>query len=310
MTASLLVTGANSFIGSSLIRHLIKRDEMKIVATYRQNKESLVDLSTDQLKYVACDLSDSSAVSRLFEDYNVGSVVHLAAARPGQKGIDFSKIVERDNIKAVKNLLQMAVTKDCKRFIFASAIAVYDGLKGVGNDLLENLRPSPTSIFGQSKLAGEDLVRQFSGNSLQGVSLRWPGVHGPGKNKGAVFHFFKAALSQAPLNILEPHSRFRLLFIEDAIQSILIALNEELPGSYCCYNVAGLEIFNLEALARRILEVTKSKSSLELKKNATYRHQVLNIEKIQTELHFKPAPFRQHLLSYLDFLEGRNGQCV
>lgn len=294
------------FIGSSLISHLVEMGETNIVATYRHNKEALVNLSTTRLRYVACDLSNSRSVSKLFEDYNISSIIHLAAAVPGQIKGDFSSIVDRDNIQPIKNLLQMAVTKGCKRFIFTSSIAVYDGTEETKYGLLENVHLAPTSTYGQSKLAGEKLISQYAGNSLEGVSLRLPGVHGPGKQKGVIYHFLKAALAQAPLNILEPDSHFRLLFIDDAIQAILLAQNEDLPDSYCCYNVAGKEIFSLLEVAKCVLEVTKSKSFLNVERNVICRDQVLNIEKIHADLHFKPSPFQEHLLSYLDILEGGN----
>ena len=310
MMAPLLITGANGFIGISLISHLVKMGETNIVATYRDNQEALAKLPTNQVRLVACDLSDPVSVSKLFEDYNIGSIVHLAAAVPGRVEGDFSSIAERDNIQSVKNLLQMAVTKGCKRFIFTSAIGVYDGIEKAENGLLESVQLSPTSIFGQSKLAGEKLIEQSTGDDLEAVSLRFPGVHGPGKNKGVIYNFLKAALAQASLNIQEPDSINQLLFIDDAIQAILLSLNEELPDSYCCYNVAGKEIFSVLEIARSVLEVTKSKSILNVTGSSILKNQVLNIEKIQEDLSFKPFPFQQHLLPFIDFLEGKGEQCV
>jgi nucleoside-diphosphate-sugar epimerase len=309
MKAHLLVTGANSFIGSSFIRQLIEYGETDIVATYRYNKEALVDPQTTRLKYVYCDLSNPKSVSQLFDENNIGSIVHFAAARSGKTEENFSSIADRDNIQPIKNLLKMAAKMDCKRFIFTSAIAVYDGMEKTENEFLENVPLSPTSTFGQSKLACENLLRQYGGR-LERVSLRLPGVHGPGKNKGVVYQFLKAALYQTPLKITEPDSRFRLLFIKDAIQSILLALREELSDSYCCYNVASSEIFNLVDLAKKILEVTKSNSPINLEANTTYRNQVVNIDRIQNDLHFNPAPIMQHLSIYLDFLQGNNKQCM
>lgn len=310
MKAPLLVTGANSFIGSNLIRCLVRRSECRIVATYRNNKEALINPFPNHLKYVPCDLSDINSVSKIFKTYDIKNIIHLAAAIPSKSDQNYTTILERDNIVSLKNLLELAKDKGCKRFVFTSSISVYEGLENSKNELLESLKLSPKSIYGQSKLNGEKLLSQYSGVILKGVSLRFSGVHGPGKLKGVVYNFIKAALAQAPLNILEPNSCFSFLFVDDAIQSILLALNKDLTDSYCCYNVAGKESLSILELAKLVVKITKSKSILNVAENKAIRNQVLSLKKVCADFDFMPSPLLQNLLSYLKFLKEKKEGCV
>ena len=81
MTSSLLVTGANSFIGAALTRRLIQDGDHRVVATYRMNKDALVKPAPTALTYRECNLVDPDSVSTLFREHRFDSVVHLAAAR-------------------------------------------------------------------------------------------------------------------------------------------------------------------------------------------------------------------------------------
>jgi len=306
MKAPLLVTGANSFVGSNLIRFLVHRNEFQIVATYRNNKEALMNPCPSHLKYVHCDLSDINSVCNIFKHYDIKHIIHLAAAVPNKSEANYAESLERDNILPLNNLLELARNKSCKRFIFTSSISVYEGLESSKNELLESLKLSPVSTYGKSKLHGENLLSQNSGEILKGVSLRFSGVHGVGKVRGAVYNFIKAALVHEPLNIFEPNSLFRFLFVDDAIQSILLSLNKKLPDSYCCYNVAGKEKISLLELAKLVVKLTKSKSVLNEAKNKIVRNQALNIKQICADLDFMPSPLLFHLLTYLNIIKAKN----
>ena len=106
MKAPLLVTGANSFVGSNLIRFLVHRNEFQIVATYRNNKEALMNPCPSHLKYVHCDLSDINSVCNIFKHYDIKHIIHLAAAVPNKSEANYAESLERDNILPLNNLLE------------------------------------------------------------------------------------------------------------------------------------------------------------------------------------------------------------
>jgi nucleoside-diphosphate-sugar epimerase len=301
MTFRLLLTGANSFIGAALLTRLSEREGIEVVATYRQNRSALLENPPHHISYQVCDLTRADDVSGLLASQTFDAVVHLAAARPDRDELGFGPIAQRDNVEATERLVTEAKNAGCQRFVFVSAIAVYDGLE---EGFREDMALSPTSVFGQSKLASEDFLAESCDDFFAGVTLRMPGVHGAGKNRGSVYAFLKGALAGEPLRIAEPNSLFRLLFIDDATEALLLALKTALPDPYCCYNVAGEEILSLVDLADRVIATTGSDSKLLVDDNFTCRKQILEIAKIEQQLGFKPTPLEVHLATYCDSLKG------
>lgn len=304
MRQRLLITGANSFIGTALLERLAISNEYDIIATYRHNIHAMMKHPPKTISFQPCDLAIQEDINALFAQHSFDAVVHLAASIPKPGEDDFPSTADRDNISSTDNLLTAAKNVGCKRFVFASSIGVYDGLDGEVAPFQEDMELSPTSVYGQSKFVGESLLEAQCDQTMQGVSLRMPGVHGPGKTKGAVYAFLKAAMTDQSLNISEPKSVFRLLFIDDAIDTFCLALKADLPRPYTAYNIASKEILSLLDLAHQIIEITNSKSPCDVAVKATGRKQILNIEKIQNELNFSPKSLKAHLNSFHHFLKG------
>jgi nucleoside-diphosphate-sugar epimerase len=304
MSRALLVTGADSFIGAAFIRRWLAASDIPVVATYRNSQTRRVDDFSGKLRYVHCDLADLATVDRLFADFAFETIVHAAGARPAGNAPLSASAATRDMIQTTAALLDAAARQDCTRFVFTSAIGVYDGVAQPADGFLEDIALAPSSIFGWSKLAAENLMQLYASGAMKLVTLRLPGVHGWGKNQGVVYAMLQRALRDAPLAINEPQSRFRLLFIDDAVDAMMLAISHVPPASYTCYNIAGDEIITLPQLAAAVISVTGSKSLVNTGENAPVRHQVLNTDLARRSLGFAPRPMREHLAAYRDRLAG------
>ena len=82
---NILVTGGAGFIGSHLIRLLVEKyPNYKIInmdsLTYAGNLENLKDIKDKKnYTFIKCDICDFKKVNKVFEDYQIDSVIHLAA---------------------------------------------------------------------------------------------------------------------------------------------------------------------------------------------------------------------------------------
>ena len=89
----ILVTGGAGFIGSALIRHLIKNTGHEVLnldkLTYAGNLESLQSIATDtRYEFVQADIVDQAAVSAIIARFEPQAIMHLAAESHVDRSID------------------------------------------------------------------------------------------------------------------------------------------------------------------------------------------------------------------------------
>ena len=85
MKNTILITGGAGFIGSHLVRLLVKKySDYHVVnmdkLTYAGNLENLKDIEhKENYSFIKCDICDLNKVTQVFKDYQINGVIHLAA---------------------------------------------------------------------------------------------------------------------------------------------------------------------------------------------------------------------------------------
>jgi nucleoside-diphosphate-sugar epimerase len=225
----ILVTGAAGFIGSHLSEHLIRlghqvsaldnfTDYYCLELKYR-NKQDICDKGVN---FFTADLVRDD-LTEVLEKVEV--IYHLAA----QPGISASTPFESyltNNILATRRLLDAASQiKSLKMFINISTSSVY----GANATSPETSEPRPTSIYGVTKLAAEQLVLALGRDqNFPACSLRLFSVYGPRERPEKLYpkliHSIMNNLEFAQYEGSEQHYR-SYTFIADAIQGLLSVLN-------------------------------------------------------------------------------------
>ncbi|WP_166355376.1 UDP-glucose 4-epimerase GalE [Phytoactinopolyspora limicola] len=172
---SWLVTGGAGYIGAHVINSLITADE-EVVA--------VDDLSTGNatrvppgVRLVAANLLDQGSVRRLFTEHHVTGVVHLAAKKRVDESLRQPSRYFRENVEALRVLLDECVAADVQSFVFSSSAAVYGEPDTTTVD--EDVACRPTTPYGQTKLAGEWLVRGVgAATGMRTLALRYFNVAG------------------------------------------------------------------------------------------------------------------------------------
>src|SRR5262245_54524297 len=157
----ILVTGYSGFIGTCLVRSLLK-------AGYTLNLGGRT-VSAEQnhgVRYFAIgDIGPSTEWGPALEDCE--AVVHLAAQVPASGVSD--ELVRKVNDLGTARLLEQAAISGARRFIFLSSLfAVTDHSADAVVD--ERLHPAPSSPYGRSKLAAEGHLRKFTGEGRCGIA--------------------------------------------------------------------------------------------------------------------------------------------
>ena len=154
----LLVTGVKGYIGSRIAIDALKRgDRITGIDARAGNVFPLTDDSDFQLR--TADITDATTFPPEIREADI--LVHCAAL-VHKRSLDLSREnYFRINCEGTENVLDFLDKGRLKQVIFISTVSVYGNLSnGVVPD--EHFRAAPEDFYGESKLAAEDAIKEFS----------------------------------------------------------------------------------------------------------------------------------------------------
>jgi dTDP-glucose 4,6-dehydratase len=170
----ILVTGGAGFIGSAVIRYLLRETDDEVVnvdkLTYAGNLASLeADSASPRYRFEQHDICDASAMQRLFRQHQPDAVLHLAAESHVDRSIEGPAAFIQTNIIGTYTLLEAAreywsqlpaARQATFRFQHISTDEVFGSLPANGL-FSETSRYKPNSPYSASKAASDHLVRAW-----------------------------------------------------------------------------------------------------------------------------------------------------
>ncbi len=171
-----LITGGAGFIGSAVIRYLIKGLGYEVVnldnLTYAGNQESLIDIESSPLyQFEKVDICNASDVEKVFNQHQPDKVMHLAAESHVDRSIDGPAQFIQTNIVGTYVMLDVArqywrkLSNEKKNgFIFhhISTDEVYGDLESTNDLFVESTPYAPSSPYSASKASSDHLVRAWN----------------------------------------------------------------------------------------------------------------------------------------------------
>jgi UDP-glucose 4-epimerase len=172
-----LVTGGAGYIGTHVVLAL-RAARMGVVV--------LDDLSTGSLDRlpaaVPCvvgSVLNGALVAKALADHRVDGIIHIAAKKQVAESVRDPLFYYRENVEGLRVLLDTARRADVRKFIFSSSAAVYGS--PATEYVTERTQCDPVNPYGETKLAGEWLIRAVANASRMGyVNLRYFNVAGAG----------------------------------------------------------------------------------------------------------------------------------
>jgi len=171
MKKSILITGGAGFIGCHVVKNFVnKYPEYRIVnldsLTYAGNLENLKEIEeAPNYQFAKVDLMDEDNLAKVFRDYQITDVIHLAAESHVDRSISDPLSFVKTNVMGTVNLLNAAKSywKDYEKHLFyhVSTDEVYGSLHD-GGFFTETTPYDPQSPYSASKAASDHFVRAYT----------------------------------------------------------------------------------------------------------------------------------------------------
>lgn len=250
----ILVTGGAGFIGSAVIRHIIRNTADSVVnldkLTYAGNLESLAEVSaSERYTFEQIDICDRAEVERAFREHQPDAVMHLAAESHVDRSIDGPAAFIETNIVGTYTLLEVArgywqaldeARKVAFRFHHISTDEVYGDLDDPEELFTETTPYAPSSPYSASKASSDHLVRAWRRTyGLPTIITNCSNNYGP-------YHFPEKLIPLMILNALEGKqlpvygkgNQIRdWLYVEDHARALYMVVTEGQVGE--TYNIGG-----------------------------------------------------------------------
>lgn len=314
----LLVTGGAGFIGSAVVRHIIKNTGNSVVnidkLTYAGNLNSVAEVGQDgRYVFEQADICNAETMAALFAKHQPDAVMHLAAESHVDRSIDGPAAFIETNIMGTYTLLEAARNywrvlpdsrKQAFRFHHISTDEVYGDLHGTDDLFTENTPYAPSSPYSASKASSDHLVRAWQRTyGLPVIVTNCSNNYGP-------YHFPEKliplmilnALAGKPLPVYGKGNQVRdWLYVEDHARALYKVVTEGVVGE--TYNIGGhnekQNIEVVQTLCSLLEELAPSKPAgvKEYKDLITYvtdrpghdLRYAIDASKIERELGWKPA---------------------
>lgn len=165
----ILVVGGAGYIGSHLVKELVKVHEVVVLDNLSTGHRWAVD---EKAIFVEGDLGNQTDLDAIFSTFNIEAVMHFAAnSLVGESVVDPMKYYE-NNVAATLTLLKAMKKYDVKNFIFSSTAATY-GIPDV-EVITEETLTNPINPYGRSKLMVEQVLADYAkAYGFQYVVLRY-----------------------------------------------------------------------------------------------------------------------------------------
>ena len=284
-----LLTGVSGYIGQYLGKRLT-HDGHYIIGVGRSKKPAgrVSTGAGSNFRWHKADLAEGLSIPD-----DIDAIVHAAARTPRPK-VTIDDYVS-GNIIATQNLIEFAIQKKVRAFIYLSATSVYGQIDSTVID--EGTPINKPTAYGMTKYIAELLLRAKEA-VIPSVTLRLPTVVGAGMKSGWLFNTYETLLKGEPAHIYNGDSPYNMVHISDVCDLASTCLDYNSSGS-TVFTVSCQDFLSIREIVNAIKQYTQSKS--EIREEFTdEKGFTISTEKARRVLGFSPKPATEIITKFLE----------
>ena len=160
MPKKILITGANSYVGTSFEKYMLQWP--------------------DEYQIDTIDMIDGSWRNKSFSGYDV--VFHVAGIAHVSANPKLKDLYYKINRDLAIETAEKAKRESVKQFIFMSSIIIYGADEPIGKEkiITRDTKPAPADVYGDSKLQADLAIQKMADDNFRVAIMRPPMIYGPG----------------------------------------------------------------------------------------------------------------------------------
>lgn len=259
-----LVTGGTGFIGSALVKRLVKEGNYVRVLDndIRGAEERLKDIK-DKIELIKADIRDAKAVQKACS--GMDSVIHLAYINGTEYFYKMPELVLEVGVKGMINVIDGCIKENVKELALASSSEVYQTAEKIPTDekaaLIVPDPLNPRYSYGGGKIISELLAINYGRKHFGRVIIFRPhNVYGPDMGWEHVIPQFILRMKELSRNDKNKKIKFPIqgtgketrafCFIDDFIDGLMLVLEK---GEHMnIYHIGAMDEISIEKVAKEV----------------------------------------------------------
>jgi len=304
-----LITGGTGFIGSSLVKRLVKDGySVRVLDNNIRGAKERLEEVYHKIEFVEADVRDADAMRKACE--GMDSIIHLAYINGTEYFYKFPELVLEVAVKGIMNVIDGCIKENVKELVLASSSEVYQTAEKIPTD--ENVPltvPNPLNprySYGVGKIISELLAINYGRKHFKRVLIFRPhNIYGPDMGWEHVIPQFVLRMKELSRSSKGKNIKFPIqgtgkqtrafCFIDDFIDGLMLVLEK---GEHMnIYHIGTIEEISIEGVAEEIGKYFDKKVEIVHEKPAegSTLRRCPDIAKLR-KLGYKPkVPFKEGL---------------
>lgn len=297
-----LITGAAGFIGSNLVKALLRQGD-EVIALDNLSSGYKKNLSSD-VNFIKGDIRDRHLLDKLMPGVEV--IYHLAASVGNKRSIDNPFSDADINVMGTLCILESARIHNVRKIVVTSSAGIFGELKTL--PIHESHPVEPRTPYACSKLYAEKVSLAYADlYGIEAVCLRYFNVYGPNQRFDAYGNvipiFMFKMLQDETLHVFGTGEQTRdFVNVHDVVQANIKAANAK--GVIGAFNIASGTNITINQLIKDLIQVSGINPHIEYKdvRPGDVLHSLADISAAEKAFGYRPQiELKQGLKEYYEW---------